>query len=342
MTEEGRTQEAASQAAAEDRPLSGAQKAAVFILALEEEDASLVLRNLSDEELARVTNEIAALGMVEKETVASVLEEFLQLEQLHGLVREGGMDQAIRLVETCFPRDRARRILQSLMSQRQRYPLLCLDRVDTEAIAAFLEDEPPPIIATVLANMNPMKAGEVLDRLSPQLRREVVERIAGLEPANAEALEQVELALERYLRAAPSEPSGAPGGAKAVARILRASRSSGSSLLSELREERPELAEEIGKHLADFEGLARLDDRTVQLILRDVDVRVLAVALKGAGESLRQKFARNLSRRAADQLAEEMAACPRASPAEIEEARRIVLRAAAAHEHLEPLAAREP
>lgn len=323
---------------ARSRALRGVEKAAVFILALEEDDASLVLRGLSDEELARLTNQIAGLGVVEKETVASVLEEFLDLERAHGLVREGGREQAARLLEKCFPRERAERILRALEAGRPAYPFAALEKVEADALAALLEDEPPHVLAVVLAHMRPAKAGEVLDRLAPELRREVVERIAALEPASAEALREVELALEKQVRAVPQEPVGAAGGASAVARILRASRTVGPALLAELREERPELAEEIGKHLVDFEDFARLEDRTVQLILRDVDLRTIAAALEGASDAVRQKIVRNLSRRAAEQLFGEIAALGRLRRADVEEARLRVVRAALALGGAEPLA----
>lgn len=323
------------------RALRGVEKAAVFILALEEDDASLVLRGLSDEELARLTSQIAGLGVVEKETVASVLEEFLDLERAHGLVREGGRDQAARLLEKCFPREKAQRILRALEAGHPACPFAALEKVDADALAVLLEDEPPHVLAVVLAHMRPAKAGQVLDRLAPELRREVVERIAALEPASAEALREVELALEKQVRTVPEEPAGAAGGASAVARILRASRTVGPALLAELRAERPELAEEIGKHLVDFEDLARLEDRTVQLVLRDVDIRVLAAALKGAGDAVRQKIVRNLSRRAAEQLFEEIAALGRLRQADVDEARLRVVRAALALGGAEPFAAAE-
>ena len=304
---------------------SGAKKAAVFVLSLDEEVASTLLRSLSDEELGHITAEIAHLGVVEKETVSSVIREFHDLEELHSMAREGGLDHAIRLVEKSFPREKAKQIIQALASHRDKFPFSFLEGVETETLMACLEGEHPQTLAVVLAHTSPSKAAEILRRIHPDLRRDVLERIAQLEGANAEALDQVESSLRKHLDAARFESLGEAGGVKAVAEILRAAGGGGTLFLDDIRQERPELAEEIGKHLFVFDDLIRLDDRAIQGVLKEIDTRRLALALKNSSDEIKGKVFNNLSRRAAEMLREEMEFLGPVRFAEVEAARRAIL-----------------
>jgi flagellar motor switch protein FliG len=288
------------------RSLTGARKAAVFILYLEEEVASLLLRALSDSDLARITTEIAGLGVVDRDTVAQVIREFTELERLHGMVREGGLDHAIRLVERSFPREKARRIVDLLSEHRQTFPFSFLEEVEVETLMSCLADEHPQTLAVVFAHMLPAKAAEIVERLDPALRRDVLERIAGLEGANAEALEDLERSLRKHLDAVRFEALGEGGGVKALAEILRAADGEGRALLDDLRQGRPDLAEEVGRHLFVFDDIVRLDDRALQAVLKEIDAHRLALSLKNASQAIRAKVLDNVSRRTAEILEEEM------------------------------------
>lgn len=312
--------------------LPGLQKAAVFILSLDEEAASLVLRELADDDLSRIAAEIAELGLVEKETVAAVILEFAELERLHSLVREGGMDQAVRIVERSFPKEKARRILQLLAAQRQSLPFAFLEKVELDTLMAVIEEEHPQTLAVILAHMSPARAAEVLGRLGPEARREVLERIAALDGANAEALEQVELVLEKCLDHVRYESLGDAGGIRAVAQILRAAAREGGAFLDDIRQEQPELADEIGKHLFAFEDVARLDDRSLQGVLRGLDTKLLALALAEAGDALKRKFLDNLGRRGAEDLRLEMVRLGPVRRADIEAAQDAIIQAVLASE----------
>jgi len=318
--------------------LHGARKAAVFILSLDEEVASPVLRCFTDEELSRIAVEISRLGVVEKDSVATVMHEFRELEQLYSLVREGGIEQATRILERSFPRERAHRILQHLAGERRDSPFAFLETVEIETLMAFLEEEHPQTLAVILVHLSPAKAAEILERLSPACSREVIERIATLEGTNAEALEEVEMALEKHLVATRYEPLGEAGGVKAVAEILRAATGNCATFLDDLRQDQPELAEEIDKHLFVFDDLVRLDDRAIQIVLREVDSRRLAVALKTSGEGIKMKVLNNLSRRAAEALREEMELLGPVRQADVEAAQRAILKTVLALEQSGQLA----
>ncbi len=308
--------------------LSGLKKAAVFVLSLDEEVASALLRCLTDAELGQITSEIANLGVVDKEAVSSVIREFSKLERLHSMVREGGLENAMRLVERTFPGEKARRIGQLLASHRPQYPFSFLEEVEPETLLACLVDEHPQTLTVILAHMSPSSAAEIVERLPLSQRRDVLERIARLEGANTEALQSLELSLRKQIEAARFESFGESAGVKAAADILRAAAGGGTSILDDLREGRPDLAEEIGKHLFVFEDLAHVDGRALQVILKEVDSRRLALALKNAPDSLVEKVLNNLSRRAAEMLREEMSCLGPVRFVELEAARRAILEAA--------------
>jgi flagellar motor switch protein FliG len=190
---------------------------------------------------------------------------------------------------------------------------------------AFLEEEHPQTLAIVLAHLSPTKAAEVLQRLAPGIRGDVMKRIAALEVVNAEALSMVELALQKHLEAVQIEPLGETGGIRAVAEILRAAGDGAETFLEDIRHERPDLAEEVGKQLFIFEDLVRLDDRAIQLVLKEVEPRCLALALKNALPEVKQKMFDNLSRRACELVREELELLGPVKVSDVEAARSNIL-----------------
>jgi flagellar motor switch protein FliG len=292
--------------AMDQEPGNGVRKAAVFILSLEEDVASVLLRSLSDRELGLITAEIANLGVVDKETVSGVMREFRELEHLHRVVREGGFECAVRLVERSFPHDKATRIKQLLSSHSQHLPFSFLESMEIETLVACLEEEHPQTLALVFAHLSPSKAAEVLEKFPAALRRDILERIAGLEGANAGALEKLESTLKKHLDAARFESVGDAGGVKRVAQILRAAGGDGGAFLNDLRQGRPQLADEIDKQLFVFEDIVQLDTKALQAVLKEVDTHRLALALKTSADELKDKIFSNLPRRSAEALRDEI------------------------------------
>lgn len=306
--------------------LAGLRKAAVLILALEESVASELLQTLSDGELEAITAEIARLGVVDQDTLSTVLQEFDDLSQLHGVLKEGGLDQAIRLVERSFPPERSRRLVQLLESNKPHLPLAFLARAQTESLLVFLEAEHPQTVAVVLAHMTASKAAEVLERMPEEKRRDLVQRIASLQGTHDEVLERLEASLRQYVDTAELHTApGQRGGAQTAADILRASGRSGRDLLNELRGESPDLVEDIWRRLFLFDDLIRLDDRSVQRLLKEVDRHRLAMALKTSSKQLREKIFANLSQRAKEMVLEEMELLGPVRVGDVEAARRDIV-----------------
>ena len=306
--------------------MPGLTKAAVFILSLNEDAASSVLRSLSDEELSLVAGEIAQSGVVDKETVGTVMGQFLEIREATEIAYEGGVDPASRLLQSSLPADRAGHLTELLAARTGGKRFAFLSEVDAASLVACLEEERPQTIAVVLTQMSSARAADVLERLPADQRKDVIRRIASLDGASEECVQLIEQVLRKHFEGARFSSLGDRGGVKAAAEILRAAEEQGvSSFFDDLRDEKPDLAEKVSKYLFNFNDLARFDDRFLTRALKRVDMRDLALALKSSEPKLVGKVSRNLSRRLADQLRKSGERLGPVRLSEVETARSLVL-----------------
>jgi flagellar motor switch protein FliG len=295
----------------EDRELEiakeGLRKAAVFILSLDEETASVVLKSLTDKEAEMIAREIAKLGVLDKKEISSVLEEFRDLGKVHDFMRTGGTEQALKLIKKAFPENTANRLIRLLETQKQNVPFGFLKNTETDCLHTFLLEEHPQTIALVLSYASPAKAAEVLSKFPPERQFDIVNRIAHLEHTSPDAIKQVESGMKKYLTSLAFEEFQEIGGVKTVAEILNViDRSTEKSIIENLENESPELVEEIKKLMFVFEDIMHVDDKGVQNVLKEIDNKQLALALKTASAELKEKIFKNMSQRAAEMLKEEI------------------------------------
>ena len=285
----------------------GLRKAAVFVLSLDEEAASQVLKSLSDREAELIAREIARLGMVDKKQIADVLQEFNELSKVHEFMREGGTEQAMKLIKKAFPASTATRLVRLLETQKQNIPFGFLKNTETDSLYTFLQEEHPQTIALVLSYASAAKAAEVLSKFPPERQFDIVKRIAHLEHTSPEAIKQVESGLKKYLTSLAFEEFQEIGGVKTVAEILNViDRSTEKAILENLEGDSHDLVEEIKKLMFVFEDIIHVDDKGVQNVLKEIDNKQLALALKTASPELKEKIFRNMSQRAAEMVQEEM------------------------------------
>jgi flagellar motor switch protein FliG len=256
---------------------NGLQKAAILILSMDEETASRVLKSLSDPEAELVTRELAKLGIIEKERVAQVLAEFGELAKVEELIRTGGPNRALKLIRKGFPPATARRLTRLLEAQKHSTPFAFLKNAEMDSLHTFLKEEHPQTVALVLSYLEPAKAAEVLSKLPAERQFDIVERIAHLEHSSPEAIKHVESGLQRHLSSLPFEDADSP-----------------------------ELVQETKELTFIFEDIAEVDDKCVQNVLKEVDRKQLALALKTASPELKEKIFKNMSRRAAEMVKEEI------------------------------------
>ena len=287
---------------------TGTQKAAILLMQAGKERAAAVLRTLREQEVAEIMAEVARLHHLEINEINEVLNEFSDIYTARAHIAQGGYSTARELLEASFGGSKADEILDNLGVTMVAAPFEFLRRADTRQVLTYLQDEHPQTIALVLAHMHPDAAAMVLSSLPEELQRDVALRIAKMDRTSPEVIEQVEAILERKLSTVIQQTDFAQaGGLQTLVDILNSSdRTTERAILEGLETQDSELADEVRNRMFVFEDIQQLDDRSIQLVLRSVDAKELAVALKGVDQKVRNKVMKNMSERAAANLAEEI------------------------------------
>lgn len=287
--------------------LKGREKAAVLLVSLGPDVASRVYKNLDESTIEMLTMEIAGLRKIPSNQREEVLREAQELLLAKEYMTQGGVDYAKQLLESALGPERAQDILRRITASLQVRPFDFIRQTDPQQILAFVQNEHPQTIALIVSYMEPKQAAQVMGGLPPKLQAEVAKRIATMERVTPDVLREVERVLERKVSTILSQDFTIAGGIDALVAIVNnADRSTERNIMERLEEEDPELAEEVKKRLFVFEDILGMDDRSLQRVLRDVDMKDVALALKGASEALREKFFKNMSKRAAEMLKEDM------------------------------------
>ncbi len=287
--------------------LTGKQKAAIFLVTVGSEVSSEIFKYLREDEVEQLTFEIARLDKVEPEDKDQVLMEFQELMMAQQFISQGGIDYAREVLEKALGTQKAVDIINRLTSSLQVRPFDFIKRSDPQHLLNFIQGEHPQTIALVLAYLDPQKSSEILKGLPHEIQPEVIKRIAVMDRTSPDVLREVERVLERKLSTLTSEDYTSAGGVESVVEVLNlVDRSTEKSIIETLEEEDPELAEEIKKKMFVFEDIVLLDDRAIQKVLREVDTNELAKALKAVDTEVQDKIFRNMSKRAASLLKEDM------------------------------------
>ncbi len=287
--------------------LSTRRKAAIMLTLLGAEAASSVLTHLNDEHIELLSLEIARLERVTPEMREGIINEFHQMATAQEYVSEGGVDQAKKMLEAAFGNERAELLIRKIMNAMQVVPFEFLKRADPAQVHSFIQDEHPQTIALILAYMPMNQAATVLTKLPQELRADVAERIAVMEQTPPEVLRRVEQVLEKKVSSLLNTEMTKTGGPKMVVDLLnRVDRQTERLILEQLEETNAEMAEQIKSMMFVFEDVVGLDDRAIQTILKEVDVKDLATALKGVNREVQDKIYKNMSERAVNMLKEDM------------------------------------
>lgn len=309
--------------------LSGAEKAAILLLRLGHEHSSKVLQLLGDNEVTQITEEIVRAGSVRKEDTDAAVNEFAALIVANDHIATGGEEIARRILEASLGEERATEILEGLKESMIKPPFEFLRRADPRQVLNFLSSEHPQTIALVLAHMRAEQSSLVLGGLPEDLQRDVSVRIATLEQTSPDVIAQVEAQMERRLSSAlknQTDTSAADGVQTLIDILNRSDRTTERSIFEGLEEHDEELADEVRSRMFVFEDIVTLDDRAVQLVLRQVEAKTLATALKGVRSEVREKISRNMSERAAQNLDEEIVLLGAVKMKTVEEAQGSVVR----------------
>lgn len=283
------------------------QKAAILLLSLGTESASAIFRHMAEEDAEVLSLEVARLGRVEPDVKNQILHEFHELCVAQQYIAEGGIRHAKDVLEAAFGNDRATTILSRIVEAMQVVPFEFLKKTDPAQLMSFIQDEHPQTIALIIAYLPPSQAATVVSKLPSDMRVEVIERLATMDRTPPEVIRQVEQVLERKLSSIISSDLTSAGGVKALVDLLNfVDRATERVIMDGISESNPELAEDVKKLMFVFEDLTQLDDRAIQQVLKEVDVKELALALKGTNPEVQNRIFRNMSERAVNMLKEDM------------------------------------
>lgn len=287
--------------------LSGVRKAAILLTVLGEEPAATVFRNLNEYDLQRVADEVANLGAVPIELSIQVFEEYQHMTQAQDYLVQGGHDLARRLLVKAFGEEDAQQILQRLTRGQELGALESLQRADPQKLAKFLEGEHPQTIALILGQLGDRQASALLMSFPNETRAEAVKRLAALRRFSPEMAEKVSIVLSQRLKAVGEHGKRTYSGFQSVADIMNCIDTTiAQEILTSIEDEEPSLAISIRDLMFTFEDLLEVGESHVRELTAAVDKRVLATALKGTNEDLKNHFFRTMSSRAVDMLKEDI------------------------------------
>lgn len=293
-------------APAEPGHMSRSQKAAAVLLALGADKAAKVLVHLTEAEVEQVAVEIAQLGQLDASQTNAVLDEFRTEALAAQYLVSGGADHARTLLRTLHG-SAGDDIIDRLLASFRSNPFHFLQMHDPQEVLQHLREENPQTVALVLSHLPTRFGAQILTGLDPALQADVAWRIAALERTSPEVVARVEESLQRRFGDVRRRDNTARGGVRELASLLNSSdRATERAILNELEISNPEMAEAVRALMFVFEDIVTIDDRAMQEVLRQADLKRLAYAMKGVGEPVADKVLSNLSERARETLTEEV------------------------------------
>ncbi|SOD41579.1 flagellar motor switch protein FliG [Nitrosovibrio sp. Nv4] len=286
----------------------GVNKGAILLLSLGEDEAVKVLKHLNPLEVQKLGMAMAKLKNVSQEQIDVVLSDFCSRATGETLLLDIDSESYARTVlQRALGEDKSTDIISRILEGSDTSGIEGLKWIDSQSVAELIKGEHPQIIATILVHLDRNQASDILGQLTEQLRNDVLLRIATLEGIQPYALRELNEVLTDLLSGSENINKSPVGGIRTAAEIINFMGSAAeASVLGNLREFDDDLAQKIMDQMIVFENLMDIDDRGIQLILREVESASLVIALKGAAEELREKIFRNMSNRASEMLREDL------------------------------------
>lgn len=309
--------------------IPGRRKAAVLLVSLGRDAAADIFQHLSEETIEKLTIEMARTREIAPQEADAIQRETIENAYARGYVGDGGVAYAREVLERAVGEKRASEILARLASVIEQTPFEFLRATPPDQIIAFLRSEHPQTTALVLANLPTMDlAAKVMQLIPEEEQADVATRIALMDKTSPEVVKDIAQVMRDKLQMVFQQEYAAAGGVQALADILNAAdRGTERNILEHLQKEDEALADEVRSLLFTFEDLLQLDDRSIQLVLKEVDTKDLALALRGATEDVRGWIFNNLSERASEMLREELELMPPQRRRVVEEAQSKVVAA---------------
>ncbi|AGH96361.1 flagellar motor switch protein FliG [Pseudobdellovibrio exovorus] len=310
--------------------LRGVDKAAILVNYLGKDAIKVLFQKMEDGDIRKLLHLMSKFKIVPVSITKRVLEEYYELvSESEEFIFSEQMGSKENIVDA-LGEERARGILGGLnINSGSGRTLESLEMVDAKSLSTFLVNEHPQTVAVILAHLEPEKKGEVLRRLPESLQAEVVLRMANLDNVDPELISEIDKVLKNQLSNSHTVEQASLGGVQPVAEMLNVmDKNTEQSIMSRLEEKDPLLAEEIRKLMFVFEDIAKIDDRGIQILLKEVPNDKLLLALKTANEDIRGKIFKNISARAAEMLREDLSNMGPARLSDVESAQQEIVNAA--------------
>jgi len=308
--------------------LKGRQRVAALLIALGPDKAGEVLKHLSDGEVQALSAEMANMRKIPADMTAAVLDELVMTVSSDEQAALGGVDFTRAALEASMGKQRADEVLEQLAARDGARPFAFLRKTPPDQIVAFLSEESPQTIALVIASLHHTLGARVLASLPADVQTDVSLRIATMTDANPEVIRELETGLRNKLANVLSTDLTDTGGVETLAALLNnAGRSTERNVLSAIERTHADLADEVRQLLFTFDDIVELPDRDVQLVMREIDQKDLALALRGVDDKVREKLMANLSSRAAEVVRDDMEAMGPQPKAAVEEAQSSIVAA---------------
>lgn len=310
--------------------LRGIDKAAILVNYVGKDAIKVLFQKMDDGDIRKLLHLMSKFKVVPVNITKRVLEEYYELlSESEEFIFSEQMASKDTIIDA-LGEERARGILGGLnISSGSGRTLESLEMVDAKSLSTFLVNEHPQTVAVILAHLEPEKKGEVLRRLPESLQAEVVLRMANLDNVDPELIAEIDKVLKNQLSNSHTVEQATLGGVQPVAEMLNVmDKNSEQSIMSRLEEKDPLLAEEIRKLMFVFEDIAKIDDRGIQILLKEVPNDKLLLALKTANDEIRNKIFKNISSRAAEMLREDLANMGPARLSDVESAQQEIVNVA--------------
>jgi len=306
--------------------MTGEEKAAILLLSLDEDLAASVMKNLRPAEIRRLGKQMSRVSNIPAETINTVAKEFcIMAKELGGMitVRDGAPKN---LMVKALGEEDAATIIGEVDSGGFDNPIIDkLHDIDPKVMAEFTRTEHPQTIALIMVHLKPEKAAQVLEYFSPAIQYEITKRMATLKSVPREFIEEVAKTLEKELIIGNSSDMQM-GGVQVIADILnRMNRSTENAIMTSLEDSDPELASQIRNFMFSFDDVLKLDDKSLQELMKDVSAEDLSRSLKLVDEGQRETIFRNMSKRGAEMLKEEISLMPPIRLSEVEASQRKIV-----------------
>ncbi len=287
--------------------LRGIAKAAILLISLDGDSSAAILQRMDQDIVEDITREIAQLDVIDAGQRGDIIEEFYNLALARQYAKQGGIAYARQLLDKALPSDQAKYVLKLIEGEVYKKPFAFLAKTDSENLMTFIQDEHPQTIALILSHVSAEKGSEIIAGLSLSKQIEVVTRIANMDNTNPEVVKEVERGLEMRLSGMMSQTFQKVGGVESVASMLNlADRATEKGILEALEAQDPDLVEQIRRLMFVFEDILLVNDKGIQMVLKEIENEDLALALKTASEDLREKVFQNMSDRASQLIKEDM------------------------------------